>query len=70
MRNNYKQHDEEDSPTYTERQSMRLPSSWSEVERASDTGKVHCANASHVELIEMRRPSKALIIDSDSSKEV
>ena len=65
MRNNYRHHDEEESPTYFGRESMRIPSLWSEVEGVSETGKDHCTDASDIEWIEMRRPSKALIAESD-----
>ena len=68
MRNKYRHHDEEQSPTYTTRQDMRLPSLWFEIEAMSETGKEHCADASDIELAEMRRPSKAVIIDSYSGK--
>lgn len=70
MQINYKQHEEELSPTYTGRQSMRLPSLWFEIEGVSETRKEHCTDASDIELAEMRRPSKALIVDSDSGKQV
>ncbi|CAG7563424.1 unnamed protein product [Fusarium equiseti] len=70
IRHNYKQHDKEGSLTYTGRQSLRRPSLWSEIEGASDAGKELFTDATDIELIEMKRPSEALIVDSDSGKKV
>jgi hypothetical protein len=43
---------------------------WSEVEGASDTGKELFTDATDIELLRIKRPSKALIVDSDSGKQV
>jgi hypothetical protein len=43
---------------------------WSEVEGASDTGKELFTDATDIELIGMKRLSKALIVDSDSGKQL